>query len=85
MKHGAPAHVFRPEKETYIDSIVRDVLACPVKKEEYVQGLVNGKVQCKPYTKILFDMDYKRYYRIQTGKCNQMDDPMKYPSRAKLP
>ena len=83
--HGAPSHVFRVEKVSYIEQLGRDVLACPVKKEVYVQGLNGGKVQCKPYTKTILDMDYKRYYEIQSSQCNLLNDPMKYPNRASLP
>ena len=73
-------HVFKVEKENYIETIVRDVLACPVQTDDYTQGTQKDKkVRCTPYTKTILDMNYARYYKIQSAACNQLDDPYKYP------
>jgi hypothetical protein len=79
--HGAPSHVFHVEKVNYMDELVRDVLGCPVTKEVYTQGIQkNQKKECKPYTKTILDMDYKRYYGVQSAKCNLLDEPVKFPN-----
>jgi hypothetical protein len=73
-------HVFTAEKEKYIDTIVREVLACPVQPYDYTQGSQKDKkVRCTPYTKTILDMNYARYYKIHGAACNQLDDPYKYP------
>ena len=73
-------HVFTIEKENYIETIVREVLACPVQTGDYTQGSQKDKkVRCTPYTKTILDMNYARYYKIQSAACNQLDDPYKYP------
>ena len=79
--HGAypRTHVFTAEKEKYTDTIVREVLACPVQTGVYTQGLNNKKVRCTPYTKTILDMNYARYYKIHNSACNQLDEPYKYP------
>jgi hypothetical protein len=63
-------HVYKVDKEEggYTKSLGRDVLSCPVTEEVYYQSNSN----CKPYTKTILDMNYERYYGIQTSKCVQM-------------
>jgi hypothetical protein len=78
--HGAypRSHVFHVQTVPYIERIGKEVLACPVIKGEYTQGLqANKKSRCTPYTKTVLDMDYKRYYAIQDAGCNQLGEPFK--------
>lgn len=63
-------HVYKVDKEEsgYIKSLGRDVLSCPVIPGEYTKN----NLRCTPYTKNILDMNYERYYGIQTSKCLQM-------------
>jgi len=64
-------HVKKVEKETggYTQVLGRKVLSCPIVKKDYIQD----SVRCTPYTKTLLDMDYARYYGIQTACSNIID------------
>ncbi len=63
-------HVYKVDREEngYTKSLGRDVLSCPIKTKDYHQS----NMQCTPYTKTILDMNYERYYGIQTSKCLQM-------------
>lgn len=63
-------HVYKVDKEEngYTKTIGRDVLSCPVIAGEYTKN----DLRCTPYTKTILDMNYERYYGIQTSKCLQI-------------
>jgi hypothetical protein len=55
----------------------RSVLSCPLNKKEKIYNQpyritdYSHYMRCMPYTKTILDMNYERYYGIQTSKCLQ--------------
>ena len=77
--HGVypKTHVYKVDKDScgYTEKKGRAVLSCPLNKEiVYNQGYTNSSMRCTPYTKTLLDMDYARYYGIQSATCIQKNN-----------
>ena len=71
LLHGVypNTHVYKVDKEAggHTMLVVRSVLSCPKSNEVYNKS----SVRCTPYTKTILDMDYQRYYGIESSECVQ--------------
>jgi hypothetical protein len=72
-------HVYKVDKESGGHAMLlgRSATSCPVNKNEvYNQRYSTGR--CTPYTKTILDMDYSRYYGIESSNCvQQITEPYK--------
>jgi len=84
--HGVypKTHVYKVEKDaSHYTQTKGRVLSCPLNKKENVYDQryqtkdYSQPIRCTPYTKTLLDMDYERYYGIQSSCIQKNDIPYK--------